>query len=123
MMKVVRPAIASSSASLIWRSVEESTDEVASSRISMRGSASSAPGGHVEVDVRQHGAPDPPPPRRRAGAGRVAAAGAAVARRRVGRAELVDVLVAQRHVAELDVAVTGRELGRTGRRLQARLAV
>ena len=41
-MNVVRPAIASSSASLISRSVEESTEEVASSRISTRGSASSA---------------------------------------------------------------------------------
>ena len=42
MMNVVRPRIASRSASLIARSVEASTEEVASSRISTRGSASSA---------------------------------------------------------------------------------
>ena len=42
MTKVVRPAIASASASLIERSVEASTEEVASSRISTRGLASSA---------------------------------------------------------------------------------
>ena len=42
MTNVVRPAIASSSASLMRCSVEASTEEVASSRISTRGSASSA---------------------------------------------------------------------------------
>ena len=42
MTNVVRPAITSRSASLISCSVVASTDEVASSRIRIRGSASSA---------------------------------------------------------------------------------
>src|ERR671917_73289 len=42
MTNVVRPAIASFRPCLIWRSVEASIDEVASSRMSTRGSASSA---------------------------------------------------------------------------------
>ena len=42
MMNVVRPAIASSSPSLIRRSVEASTEEVASSRIRIGASRSSA---------------------------------------------------------------------------------
>ena len=41
-MKVVRPSIASRSPALISASVRASTDEVASSRIRIRGSASSA---------------------------------------------------------------------------------
>ena len=41
-MNVVRPSIASRSPALICASVRASTDEVASSRIRMRGSASSA---------------------------------------------------------------------------------
>ena len=42
MTNVVRPAITSRSAALISCSVEASTDEVASSRMRIRGSASSA---------------------------------------------------------------------------------